>query len=328
MKEELNFMLTIATGKSHAKAILMGEHSVVYGEPAIAIPLLNINMQVTIKVRHDHQQHIKSRYYDGNLSDLAGSYEGVRQLIMTLLAKFKAENLGFELTFDSQIPQERGMGSSAATSIAVIRAFFNLFEEPLSNADLIKLANIEESITHGSPSGIDTATSSSEDPIFFIKNKEITPFKIDSSGYLVISDTGIMGQTGLAVSAVRRLFDEEPSKTRRLISNLGEAATNARLALQAGDINTLGKLMSQAHGCLRDLGVSHPHLETLVKTAMEMNALGAKLTGSGIGGSIIALAQNITDAKQIAEALSKVGAREYWISPLASQTNMEQPAHE
>lgn len=328
MKEELKFMLTKATGQSHAKAILMGEHSVVYGEPAIAIPLVNINMTVTVDVRHDKQQLIKSRYYAGSLSDLAGNYEGVRQLIMVLLDRFDANTLGFEITFDSQIPQERGMGSSAATSIAVIRAFYNLFEEPLDSNTLIKLANIEESITHGSPSGIDTATSSSEDPIFFIKNKEVTPFKINIPGYLVISDTGIMGQTGLAVSAVRRLFEEEPSKTRRLISNLGEAATAAKKALQTGDITTLGKLMSQAHISLRALGVSHPHLETLVKTAMEMNALGAKLTGSGIGGSIIALAKDLTDAKKIAEALSQVGAREYWISPLANQINMEQSSHE
>lgn len=316
-------MLTKATGQSHAKAILMGEHSVVYGEPAIAIPLVNINMQVTIRVRDDHKQLIKSRYYAGNLSDLAGNYEGVRQLIMVLLDRFDANELGFELTFDSQIPQERGMGSSAATSIAVIRAFYNLFEKSIDFETLIKLANIEESITHGSPSGIDTVTSSSEDPIFFIKNKEVSPFKIDVPGYLVISDTGIMGQTGLAVSAVRRLFEEEPSKTRRLISNLGEAAIAAKAALQTGDVVYLGKLMSQAHGYLRDLGVSHPHLETLVRTAMDMNALGAKLTGSGIGGSIIALAKDLSDAKKIANALQKVGAREYWISPLANQIDTE-----
>lgn len=316
-------MLTKALGQSHAKAILMGEHSVVYGEPAIAIPLLNINMIVTIILRHDHQQLIKSRYYNGSLSDLAGAYEGVRQLIVFLLGKFNTPDLGFELTLNSQIPQERGMGSSAATSIAVIRAFYELFEEPLDRKTLLKMANIEESITHGSPSGIDTATSSSEDPIFFIKNQEVTPFKIDVPGYLVISDTGIMGQTGLAVSAVRHLFDEEPSKTRRLISDLGEAAAAAKTALQTGDLVGLGQLMTKAHAHLRTLGVSHPHLETLVKTAIEKNALGAKLTGSGIGGSIIALAKNLTDAQHIAEALSEVGAQEYWISPLASQTNME-----
>lgn len=318
MKEEINFMLIKATGKSHAKAILMGEHSVVYGEPAIAIPLVNINMNVSISIRKDNKQIIKSKYYSGSLSDLAGNYEGIRQLIMVLIKQFNATSIGFEIIFDSQIPQERGMGSSAATSIAIIRAFYNLFEEKLDTKTLIKLANIEESITHGSPSGIDAATTSSEDPIFFIKNKEVTPFKIDVPAYLVISDTGIMGQTGLAVSSVKRLFEEEPSKTRRLISNLGEAATLAKKALETGDTVQLGNLMSNAHIYLRELGVSHPHLETLVKTAIQSNALGAKLTGSGIGGSIIALAKDLSDAKNIAKALINVGAREYWISPLST----------
>lgn len=309
-------MLTKGIGHSHAKAILMGEHSVVYGEPAIAIPLTNIDMQVTIATRQDHQQIISSRYYHGALNDLAGNYEGIRQLIISLLHKFATPNLGFELTFSSKIPQERGMGSSAATSIAIIRAFYDLFEQSLTSKDLQKLADIEESITHGSPSGIDTATASSKDPIFFIKNKEITPFKIHMPGFLIISDTGIMGQTGLAVSAVKRLFTEEPSSTRRHISNLGQAAIDAKHALEQGDLVALGKLMNTAHQHLRALGVSHPHLEKLVKTALLNNALGAKLTGSGIGGSIIALAENMQDAQVIAKALAAAGATEYWISPL------------
>lgn len=309
-------MLTQGIGHSHAKAILMGEHSVVYGEPAIAIPLTNIDMQVTIETRNDHQQIINSRYYHGAMNDLAGNYEGIRQLIISLLAKFATPNLGFTLTFNSKIPQERGMGSSAATSIAIIRAFYNLFEKSLTSNDLQRLAAIEESITHGSPSGIDTATASSKDPIFFIKNKEITPFKIHMPGFLVISDTGIMGQTGLAVSAVKRLFAEEPSRTRRHISDLGQSAIEAKQALEHGDLNMLGHLMNTAHDHLRSLGVSHPHLEKLVKTALLNHALGAKLTGSGIGGSIIALAGNLHDANTIAQALSKAGATEYWISPL------------
>lgn len=316
-------MLNEGIGHSHAKAILMGEHSVVYGEPAIALPLKNIDMTVTITARNDQQQLIHSRYYEGTLRDLAGSYEGIRQLIMRLLTQFNANDLGFDLTFSSKIPQERGMGSSAATSIAIIRAFYELFEVELDTKTLRHLANIEESITHGSPSGIDAATTSSDDPIFFIKNKELTPFKIDIPGYLVIADTGVMGQTGLAVSSVRRLFDEEPSSTRRLISNLGQAAIDAKQALQDGDLERLGTLMNKAHNHLHALGVSHPHLETLVKTALKNGALGAKLTGSGIGGSIIALAKDLQDAKRIAKALLAAGAKEYWISPLSVDSQVE-----
>ena len=119
-------------GTSHAKIILMGEHSVVYGQPAIALPLPNVQLTVTLTARDDHQQIVDSRYYHGKLQQLPASMQGIQKLILTLMTRFDRTTDGWTLTVDSQLPAERGMGSSAASAVAIIRAFFDYYEQPLT----------------------------------------------------------------------------------------------------------------------------------------------------------------------------------------------------
>ena len=147
-------------GTSHAKIILMGEHSVVYGQPAIALPLPSVQLSVTLSSRQDNQRIIKSRYYHGSLENLPSSMIGIKKLIDTLSARFNDQETGWDLKIESQLPAERGMGSSAASAIAIIRAFFDYYDEPLDRTLLLQLADVEEQITHRSPSGLDAATVS------------------------------------------------------------------------------------------------------------------------------------------------------------------------
>ena len=166
-------------GQSHAKIILIGEHSVVYGQPAIALPLPNVKLKATLTADTTSASHVvKCSWAQGNLTSLPESMAGIQKLINTLMERFNGQDDGWTLEIDSMLPSERGMGSSAATAIAIVRAFFDLYETPLDRETLLKLADVEEQITHRSPSGLDAATTSSDQPIYFIKGQPGQPIEL------------------------------------------------------------------------------------------------------------------------------------------------------
>ncbi|KRK89775.1 mevalonate kinase [Lentilactobacillus sunkii] len=317
-----------ATGKSYAKIIWFGEHSVVYGKPAIAIPIYSVDVTATIqKITDGHQIHC--RYFDGPIDELEENLLGVKTLISHLINLFGAQNVAFDLDIQSKLPAERGMGSSAATAIAIVRAFFAFFEVNLTRDQLLKLANIEEKITHGNPSGLDSATASSNMPIWFIKNEinEQIDFNLPTSS-LVIADSGIKGKTSEAVSLVHNNIVDEPENAEPLIDHLGSIAETARDALATADDELLGELMNQSQHDLSRLGVSNRTLDTFCRVANDNHALGAKLTGSGLGGCVIALAKNQADAQQISTALRKAGATQTWIQSFKNYQFSTGEAHD
>lgn len=312
---------TTAFGSSHAKIILFGEHSVVYDQPAIALPLYSVNTTVTLTATNTPPS-VTSNYYNGPLADLDNNLLGIKELINYLLDYFNAPTLQFNLNVHSTIPLERGMGSSAAIATAITRAFFDYFNQPIDRATLLQIANVEEQITHGSPSGIDLATVSSEKPIWFIKNQENQQidFKITNS-YLVIADTGIKGKTSAAVNLVKQKLANSESH-RQSIEQLGQIAFQARTSLaKTTDVKVIGELMNQAQGHLQSLGVSHPIIEQFCTLARLNGALGAKLTGSGLGGCVIALTDNLQTAQIIKNNLNAIGATETWIQSFANYDN-------
>ncbi|GEP74083.1 mevalonate kinase [Weissella thailandensis] len=298
-------------GVSHAKVILLGEHAVVYGQPAIALPLTDLAMTVKIESR-EAGQVVLSKAYQGPLVAMAEVYEGIRQLINRLLKHFRADEMPFTMTITSNIPQERGMGSSAATAIAIVRAFFNFFDEPLPKQDLQRWASIEESITHGSPSGLDTATVAHDEAVWFIKGQQ--PEKIDMSldGTLILADTGIQGQTGLAISVVRENLTNDPETGQHHIDQIGEIAKSTRTAIAENNLVKIGNYMNEAQSHLSALGISHPKLDELINAARHAGALGAKLTGGGVGGTMIALTTNGEQTTRVIKALEDAGAQEVW----------------
>jgi len=301
----------LGIGVSHAKVILLGEHAVVYGQPAIALPLTDLAMTVKIESR-EAGQVVLSKAYQGPLVAMAEVYEGIRQLINRLLKHFRADEMPFTMTITSNIPQERGMGSSAATAIAIVRAFFNFFDEPLPKQDLQRWASIEESITHGSPSGLDTATAAHDEAVWFIKGQQ--PEKIDMSldGTLILADTGIQGQTGLAISVVRENLTNDPETGQHHIDQIGEIAKSTRTAIAENNLVKIGNYMNEAQSHLSALGISHPKLDELINAARHAGALGAKLTGGGVGGTMIALTTNGEQTTRVIKALEDAGAQEVW----------------
>ncbi|MCY9806843.1 mevalonate kinase [Lentilactobacillus senioris] len=309
-------MKKIGFGASSAKIIWFGEHSVVYGQPAIALPLPAVKVSAQIKIRQQGTSQIFSRYYDGDWDQVPVEMAGIKQLTESLRHQLGLTDYQFQLVIDSDIPAERGMGSSAATAVAITRAFFDLSEKHLTRTDLLKAANIAEQVTHGNPSGLDAATASAKWPIWYVKNKENTKLPINlSTATMVIADSGVKGKTSVAVNQVKEQLIIDP-KTQDIIDKMGAVVNQVPSALIADDVPLLGSLMNQNHNLLRQLNVSTPQLDLMQIQALDSGAFGAKLTGSGLGGCLIAIAPNLIIAQKVANDLFQVGASATWIQPL------------
>lgn len=202
------------------------------------------------------------------------------------------------------------MGSSAATAVAVVRAVYAAFATPLPHATLLNWAAQSERIIHGNPSGLDAATASADAPQWFVRGQVPRALRLPVGGSLVIADTGIPGQTKQAVSGVaaRR---SDPAVAAAILA-IGAATRRAAVALADSDLPALGTEFTVAQRQLTILGVSHPKLDAFVTAAMAAGALGAKLTGSGLGGCMIALAATPTAGTQVRAALTAAGAVATW----------------
>lgn len=288
----------IGVGQAHSKIILIGEHAVVYGYPAISLPLLEV--EVTCKVVPAASPW---RFYEEDTLSMA-VYASLEYLDITE-ACIRCE-------IDSAIPEKRGMGSSAAISIAAIRAVFDYYQADLPRDVLENLVNRAEMIAHMNPSGLDAKTCLSDQPIRFIKNVGFTKLEMDLSAYLVIADTGVYGHTREAIQVVQ----SKGKDALPFLHALGELTQQAEDAISRKDAERLGQILSQAHLHLKEIGVSSPEADSLVETALSNGALGAKMSGGGLGGCIIALADNLTHAQELAERLEEKGAVQTWIESL------------
>jgi len=296
-------------GKSHSKIILIGEHSVVYGYPAIAIPLKKIEIECAI-------EEAKSNFFYDETDTLSVA-------IFTALKYLKKENEKIKYKITSQIPQKRGMGSSAAVSIAAIRAIFNYFGENLEDELLEKLVNTAEIVAHKTPSGLDAKTCLSDKAIRFVKNKGFSYIDLNLDAYLVIADTGIYGNTGEAIQNVKNLGDKAElslKKLGRLTDEMTRILTgnieNKEEKIRREKISKIGEIMTAANTELGKLNITIEKTELFVKTAIENGAAGAKISGGGLGGCVIALAENLEIMEKVKDGFTKCGAENIWVEKI------------
>ena len=288
----------VGVGQAHSKIILIGEHAVVYGYPAISLPLLEV--EVTCRVV---PATTPWRFFEEDTLSMA---------VYASLKYLNIKDAYIRCQIDSAIPEKRGMGSSAAISIAAIRAVFDYYQAELPRDVLEILVNRAEMIAHMNPSGLDAKTCLSDQPIRFIKNVGFEELAMDLSAYLVIADTGVYGHTREAIQVV----ESKGKEALPFLYALGELTQQAEEAIKKKDAVFLGEILTKAHGNLKEIGVSSPEADALVETALQHGALGAKMSGGGLGGCIIALVADYPQAQDLAERLEERGAVQTWIESL------------
>ena len=285
-------------GFSHSKIILMGEHSVVYGYPAIAIPLKNIQIECIV-------ERSRVPFFHNEKDTLSTA-------VHTALKYLSKKNENIKYKVISDIPPKRGMGSSAAVSIAAIRGVLDYFNRKVDNMTLEKLVNEAEIIAHNTPSGLDAKTCLSDSAIKFIKNKGFKNIDMNLGAYLLIADTGIHGHTRDAIMNIKNMGN----KALPMLEKLGKLTEETEKFIEKKDVVNIGKNMIFAHEELKMLGVSIEKSDILVKTAIDEGAYGAKMSGGGLGGCIIALMESREKTEMTAKKLMEKGAVNIWIEAL------------
>ncbi len=293
------------------KAILVGEHAVVYGQPAIALPLPQLRASACIRAS---QQPLTIRTADlprpplrwqGASFDPADPIARITALTLDYLNVAAPQG---EIKLQSDIPIASGLGSGAAVSAALSRALAALCRRELPLADLNRLVFEVEKLHHGQPSGIDNTTIVYNRPLYFVKGGRREFIRLKAPLQLLIADSGIAALTRAAVAAVRARHTRQPEQTAAIFAEIGALVDEARQCIEAGNQTQLGQLMTANHRLLKALAVSSVELDRLVAAALAAGALGAKLSGGGRGGNIIALVEAATEAAA-REKLLAAGAR-------------------
>ncbi|MDN4607610.1 mevalonate kinase [Sporosarcina highlanderae] len=308
-------MFRKAEGKAHGKLILIGEHSVVYDKPAIALPFCDIGVKATIESRGKGEGIVvNSRYFNGPLSNTPETLKGIKACVEETLHLLNVKPPTIKISIESTIPSGRGLGSSAAVAHSIVKGIFHYYDTPLRHDVQMHLVQIAETHAHGNPSGIDMAATSSDSPIWFQKGRTVKKLEIVEPLYLVVADSGKFGDTKSAVCGIRNLYLQNPSKARKSIDLLGDYTYECERYLSQGDLAKVGKYLDLAQVELGRLSVSDEALDRLIETAKNQGALGAKLTGGGRGGCILALAKDKHHAADLSKALTQAGALQTWTS--------------
>ena len=304
------------------KCILLGEHSVVYHRPAIAIPVTQVRAHTVITPRPTAapgEIRIQAPDIDmeADLDDLPSDHPLLRAVQVVLNELHPVQVPAFLLRITSTIPVAAGLGSSAAVSVSIIRAVSTFLGQPLPDEKVSDLAYQVEKLQHGNPSGVDNTVVSYAQPVVFQRGMPFEHLIIAQPFTLVIADSGKSSPTAQVVEDVRRQWEKSPSQYERIYDEIAALVNRAKTVLVRGPLLELGGLLSRNHEWLQQIKVSCPELDQLVSTALASGALGAKLSGGGRGGNVIALVipQN---AEDIAEALRSAGAVRTIISTVGS----------
>ncbi len=305
-----------AEASAPGKAILVGEHAVVYGMPAIALPLSSIRAKAAYRQTTSPLTLIAEDLARPPLmidaDDTISSVPLARMAALTM-QHFGLKSLPGEIRIRSDIPIASGLGSGAAVSAAIGRAIAQLHGEDMPAEALNRLVYEVEKQHHGTPSGIDNTVVVYEMPVYFVKGSSVEFIEVAAPLWILVADSGIAALTRDAVAGVRAQARLAPGPTARAFEEIGAIAIEARNCIEHGQSDRLGELMTANHRLLQALNVSSSELDNLVDAALDACALGAKLSGGGRGGNIIALVDEAS-ASMVRQSLVEAGARQVMLT--------------
>ena len=301
-----------AVGAAPGKVILFGEHAVVYGRPAIAAALSHGLGVVVDTSPGGARLHVPRWGRNGLVVEASvGASVGtdaVSRAFERALELIQIDgSVGIDVTIDGELPLGVGLGSSAAFSVSLLRGLADYVNTPLTDETLRSHAHELESIFHGNPSGLDHSVIIQNDCLRFhpTTSPRFTTATLALELPLVVAWTPRRGTTKDAVAHVASLVRRQPDLSNRIFTTIEAIVDTACEALRSGDLKNLGDLMNMNHGLLSALGVVSDQNDRMVSIAREAGALGAKVTGAGFGGAVIALAPGC--GEQVCDALRKAG---------------------
>lgn len=306
--------MAITKSTAPGKIILFGEHAVVYGRPAIAAPVTQVRAQAIVEDSKEEGVRLLAPDIgrDYWLIDSGRHDPFARSVMVVKNEAGLAELPDLRITCRSTIPIASGLGSGAAMAAAVIRALAqHLGLEHMSTDERVSALTYQvEKLLHGTPSGIDNTVVAYEKPVYFVRaepQNKIETLTVTGLLRLLVADTGVASSTKSVVGDVRRQWQAAPERFERIFDGCGRIAGLARRAIKRGAVPQLGRLMNDNHTLLEEMTVSSEELDRLVSAAVSAGALGAKLSGAGRGGNMIALvtAESEEDVRQ---ALLSAGA--------------------
>lgn len=287
------------------KVILLGEHAVVYGVPALAaaLPSALVLRATPLEDRHAPIS-LRIPAWNLDLQLTANSEHPVAAAALQTLGFCDGPLQGWAIVGEAELPAGAGLGSSAALCVALARLALG----PDADNDTVVQASLcGERVFHGAPSGIDSEVAARGGLLRFVRGEPPEHVPLGAPLPLVIVDSKKERRTAALVAAVRARHDRLPMVVRPILDACRECVLNATHALADGDLERLGELMNIAHGLLVSLGVSSPILDDMCSTALSNGALGAKLTGAGGGGCIVALPASDSARDTLTEAFARRG---------------------
>ena len=299
----------IAKASAPAKTILFGEHSVVYGEPAIA-GAVNKRAYITIKDSNADMTVFRAPDigFEAKLDTIEKKYilvkgkPGIIRYILEALYRVH-DHTPIDITLKSNVPIGSGLGSSAAVTVATLAALYRYHNIHFNKRSLARDAHMIEQAVQGVASPLDTLVSTYGGLVYLSRNKNVEHFNINFNPPFVVGYTTKHGNTGKMVKDVRILKNKNGKIIDSAINSMGNLTNYAKQAILKRDWVRLGELMNINHGYLEVLGVNTLELSRMVYAAREAGALGAKTTGAGGGGSIIALCPG--KVNKVADAIEK-----------------------